>query len=111
MACDLAAGLAVIVHPPQVVAVRHGRERAVEGKNLQPMLRQVQITNDLGPQQGNDVGADGKLEARENLLGAGSAAEDMTPLQHQDFSARASKIRGVDQPVVTASDNDSVVLA
>ena len=111
VAGDLAAGLAVIVDAPQVVAVGHGREGAVERQDLEAVAGQIEFANDFRPQQRDDVGADGELEARENFFGAGSAAEHVTALEYQDFLAGPGEIGGVDQAVVAAANDDGVVLS
>ena len=40
VAGDLAMSLAVVVHAPQIIAAGHGRERAVERKNLEAVARE-----------------------------------------------------------------------
>ena len=65
VAGDLAARLRVIVDPPQVVAARHRREGAVERQDLEAVPGQIELADDLGPQQRHDVGADRVLEARD----------------------------------------------
>ena len=110
VARDLAARLRVIVHAPQVVAVRHRRERAVERQDLQAVPRQIELADDLRPQQRHDVRADRELEAGKDLFGDGGAAEHVAPLEHEHLPSRAREIRGVDQAVVAAADDDGVVV-
>ena len=109
MARDLAMRFAVIVHAPQVVAARHGSERAVERQNFQAVAGQVEVANDLRPQQRDHVGADRELESGENFFGDGGAAEHVAALEHQNFLAGARQIGGVDQAVVASADDDYVV--
>ena len=71
--------------------------------------RKVEITNDLGPKQRNDVGADGKLESRKDFFGYGSAAQNIAALQNQNFLAGAGEIGGVDKAVVAATNDNDVV--
>jgi hypothetical protein len=52
---DLAPRLRVVVHAPQVVTVGHRRERAVEREDLEPMRRQIELADDLGAKQRDDV--------------------------------------------------------
>ena len=111
VARDLAMRLAMVVHAPEIIAVRHGRERAVERKNFQAMARQIEVANDLRPQQRNYVGADRELEAGKDFFGDGRAAEHMAALEHQNFLAGAREISGVDQAVVAAADHDYVVFS
>jgi hypothetical protein len=51
MTPNLALRPSMIVHAPQVVAIGHGCERAVEWKNFEAVTRQVQFANDLGAQE------------------------------------------------------------
>ena len=111
MAGDLAARLAVIVDAPQVVAVGHRRERAVERQDFESVAGQIEFANDLRPQQRDDVGADRKLEAGKDLLGTGSSAENVPALENQNFLAGFGEIGGVDQAVVAAANDDGVVLS
>ena len=53
-AAELAHRLAVVVDPPQVVTVER-REGAVEGQDVEAVLRQAQVADDLRPQQADDV--------------------------------------------------------
>ena len=60
---------AVIVDAPEVIAVGHRREGSVERQNFKAVTRQIELANDLGPQQRDHVGADGKLEAGKDFFG------------------------------------------
>ena len=111
MAHDLAPRPSVIVHPPQVVAVRHRRERAVERQHLETVARQVELADDLRAKQGHDVGADRDVKSGKDFLGDRRAAQHVPALEHEHAPARACQIRGVHQPVVAAADHDCVVLA
>src|SRR5207253_510315 len=77
VAGDLAMCLAMIVHPPQVIAARHGCERAIERENFQSVAGQVEVANDFRSQQRHDIRADGKLESGKNFLRDRSPAKDM----------------------------------
>jgi hypothetical protein len=109
MAGNLAAGLLVIVDPPQVVAARHRRERAVERQQLHAVARQIEIANDLGPEQRNDVGADRELEAGEHFFGHRRAAEHVAAFEHEHALARPRQVSGAGEAVVAAPDDDRVV--
>jgi len=74
------------------------------------VARKVQVPDDLGTQERDDVGADGELKAGEDLLGDRGASDDVAPFEDQDLLAGAREIRRVDEPVVPASDDDDVVL-
>src|SRR5262249_31843068 len=94
---------------PQVVAVRHRRERAVEREDLEAMARQIEVADDLGPEQRHDVGADGKAEAGKHFFGDGGAAEDVAPLEDQHLAPGAREMAGGRQSVVAAADDNRVV--
>ena len=107
---NLAARAAVIVDAPQIVAVRHRRERAVERQHFEAVARQVEIANDLRTQQRDDVRADGDVEAGKHFLGDRGAAEHVPALEHEHTAACARQICRVRQAVVAAADHDDVVL-
>ena len=107
---NLAPRSAVVVDAPQVVAVWHRRERAVERQHFEAVAGQIEIADDLRAQQRHDVGADGDVEAGKHLFGHGRAAQHVPPLEHEHATPRARQIRRVRQPVVAAADHDHVVL-
>ncbi len=114
-AAELADRPAVVVDPPQVVA-GGGRpagsergERAVERQDVEAVPRQLELADDLGAEQRHDVREDREPEAREELLGDRRAAEDVAPLEDERLHPGAGEIRGADQAVVAAADDDRVV--
>jgi hypothetical protein len=109
MAGDLAAGLVVIVDPPEVVAVRERRERAVERQELHAVAGQVELADDLRPEQRHDVGTDRELVARKHLFGDRGTADEMAALEDDHLASRAREIRSARQSVVPAPDHDRVV--
>jgi hypothetical protein len=98
----------VIVHPPQVVTV-HGSERAVERQYLEAVPREVEISDDVGPQQRDDVGAFGEVEAGKDLLGHGRPAEHVASLEDEHLPPCAREICRVREAVVSTADDDDVV--
>src|SRR5580700_513498 len=109
MTRDLAMRFAMVVHPPQVVAVRHRRERAVERQDFKSMSRKIQVANDLRSQQGDYVRAHRELEAGKNFFGTGRSAEHITAFEDENLLARASQIGGIDQTVVAAANHNHIV--
>jgi hypothetical protein len=107
----------VIVHPPQVVtatgrralAGTQGRERAIERQDVEAVARQLELADDLGAEQRDDVAEDGEPEAREDLFGDRGAAEHMALLEDERLHSRTGQVRGADQAVVAATDDDRVV--
>src|ERR1700676_5764699 len=110
MALEFAARLCMIVHTPEVVSVRHGCHRAIEREDFESVARQIEVTDDFRAQERNDVRKNGELEAGNDFLCDGGAAEEVAPSEDKDLLARAPQIGGVDKAVVTAADNDDVVL-
>src|ERR1051325_2167542 len=109
MTRNFTSGFCVIVNAPQVVAVQHRRERAIERQNFQTVSRQIELANDLRAQQGNDVGANRKLEAGKNFFRYRGAAKHVSSLKYQHALARARQVSGIDQSVVTATNNNDVI--
>ena len=77
---DLAMRLAVIVYAPEIVAIWHGSESAVQRKDFKAMTGQIQIADDLRPQEGHDVRAHREFKSREDFFGASGAAKYMPAL-------------------------------
>ena len=109
-AAKLAHGSAVVVDPPQVVAVQW-RERAVQRKDLQAVLGEFQLPDDLWPEQADHVGRHAEAEAREDLFGHGRPAQDVPALQDERPQPSLGQVGGAHQAVVAAADEDDVVLA
>ena len=117
-AAQLADGLAVVVDAPQLVgpgdsgtrgrAFGQRREGAVERQDLEAVARQVELADDLGPQEADDVRGDRESIARHDLLGHGGAAEHVPALQDEHAPAGPREIGGTGQPVVAAADDDRV---
>ena len=49
VAAEFALRARVIVHAPEIVAIEHRCERAVERENFEAMARKVEFANNLGP--------------------------------------------------------------
>ena len=99
----------MVVDTPEMIAVRHWRERAVEWKDFEAVTRKIELTNDLGPQQGDDVRADRIAEAWEDLFSDGGAAQDMPPLEDEDGFSGPGEIGSGGETVMTTANNNDVV--
>ncbi len=66
--------------------------------------------NDFRAEERDDVGAFGKKKARDDFFSDGSAAENVAAFQDDDLLPCFGKIGGIDQAVVTAADDDNVVV-
>ena len=75
----------MIIHAPKVISAWHRRERAVQRQNFQSVPGQIQLPDNLRPQQRNHVRTFRKKEARENLLGYRCPAQHVTAFQNDDF--------------------------
>ena len=73
------------------------------------MAREIEIANNFGAQERNDIGENGEFEAGDDFFGDGGAAQNIAALEDQNFFARAGEIGRVDQAVVAAADDDDVV--
>src|SRR5437867_9556703 len=73
------------------------------------MRRQIELANDLGPQETYDIREDGELEAGKDFLGDGRATDHRPRLQHERLLSGLCEIRRGDEPVVPAADHDRVV--
>src|SRR5947207_5180557 len=73
------------------------------------MPRQLELADDLRPQQADDIGEDREAEAREHLLAPGRAADTLAALQHQHLAPGAREVRGASEAIVSAANDDDVV--
>jgi hypothetical protein len=109
VADEFAAGFGVVVDAPEMVAVGHGRESAVEREDFEAVARKIEVANDFRAQKRDNVGADGEFESGDDFFGDGGAAEDVAAFEDEDFFAGASEIGRVGQAIVAAADDDRVV--
>ena len=79
------------------------------GRMCEAVPRQVEVADDLGPQQAHDVGGDREPEARDDLLGDRRPAQQVPALEDDDAPAGPSEVGGRDEAVVAAADHDGVV--
>ena len=107
---DLAMTRRLVLGPPQVVAVER-RERAVERQQLEPVSPQLELANDLGAQQRDDVRAHREAKPGEHFLGDRRAAHHRPALEHEHLQPRPRQIRRAHEAVVSRADDDDVPLA
>ena len=116
-AAQLANRPAVVVDAPQIVAAtrlwpvaRAQRgERPVEREDVEAVLRELEVADDLRPQEADDIREDAEPEAREELLGHRGATEDVAPLQDERLEAGARQVGRADEAVVAPADDHRVV--
>src|SRR5450432_1077086 len=110
VAANFADGFGVVVHAPEVIAVGHGRKGAVERQNFETVSWKVELADDFRTQQGDYVRTFGKKKTGDDLFGNGGATENVAALEDQNFFAGLGQVGGVDQSVVTATDDDHVIM-
>ena len=101
--------LLFVVAEQQVVAVAGRVEVARHHQRHEPVLDQVELVDDLGPQQAQRVGERGEREPGPQLLGDGRAADERALLEDERPQAGLGQVRRVGQAVVAAADDDRVV--
>ncbi len=105
---DLPPVLLRVSASEEVSAVGEGRQGRFDRDDLVSVGGEVQVPDDLRPQQAADVGADGVLEPGEDLLRDRGAPEDMPPLQDEDLLACPAQVGRGDEAVVPSSDDDRI---
>ncbi len=73
------------------------------------MARQLEVADDLWPEERHDVREDAESEPGEQLLGDRRAAEDVTLLEDHSLHPGPGQVGGADEPVVAAADDHRVV--
>ena len=114
---ELADRPAVVVDPPQVVAtarrrpvaLEQRRERAVERQDVEAVLRQLEIADDLGPQQAHDVARRPRIGSPGRSPRSRRRHRGLALLEDEGLQAGARQIGRADEAVVAATDDDRVV--
>ena len=73
------------------------------------MAREIEVANDLRPEQRDDIGADGEFKSGENFFRNRGPAEHMAALQYENFLAGARQVGGIGEAIVASADDDDVV--
>ena len=92
-----------------VARAREGDAAAV-GHDLQPVLRELEVAEQLRPQQAADVGAVRVDPALLDLAADRGAADIRVALEHQDLETGPREVGGVRQAVVARADHDRIVV-
>ena len=108
VAGDLLLVRAVVLAQQQVVAVLHRGERRRHQERVEPVLDEVELLDDLGPEQRQGVREGREPEAGPQLLGDRRAADERPPLEHQRLEPGPGEVRAVGQAVVAGADDDRV---
>ena len=76
---------------------------------MKPCFGQLEVVDDVRPQQAQGVRERREPEARAELLGDGRAADEVAPLEDQRLEPGLREVGAVDEAVVAAADDDGVV--
>ena len=106
---DLLEVLVVVLREQQVLAVLPGRQQRRHQQRHEAVLGELQVVDDVRPQQGQRIREGREPEARAQLLGDGRAADEVPAFDDQGLEAGLREVRAVDQAVVAATDDDRVV--
>src|SRR5882762_9163734 len=110
MAANFALRASVIVHAPEMIAVGHRGERAVERKDFEAMAGGIEFANDFGTEEGDYIRALGEQEAGDDFFSDGGTTENVAAFEDKNFFAGFGEIGSVDQAVMAAADDDCVVM-
>ncbi len=75
------------------------------------MLFELEIGADFAGKATGEMGDRREFEAGKDFFRGGDAADNLTPLENENFSSRFGKISGGDQPIMAGADDDRVVVA
>ena len=106
---DLLEVLAVVLAEQEVVAVLLGTERGRHEDRHEAVLDQLEVLDDVRPEQAQRVRERREPEARPELLGDRRSADKVAPLEHERLQPGLGEVGAVRQPVVPATDHDRVV--
>ncbi len=109
VAGDLADVLAPVLAEEEVVAVLHRSERRRHKERHEAVLRQLEVVDDVRPEEAEGVRERREPEARSELLGDRRPADDVAPLEDERPQAGLGEVGPVDEAVVAAADDDRVV--
>ncbi len=109
VAGDLADVLAPVLAEEEIVAVLHRGESRRHQEWHEAVLRQLEVVDDVRPEEAQGVRKGREPEARPELLGDGRPADDVAPLEDERPQAGLGEVGPVDEAVVTTADDDRVV--
>jgi hypothetical protein len=106
---DLPEVLAPVLGQEQVVAVLLGGEGRRHQQRHEAVLRELELVDDVRPQQAQGVREGREPEAGMQLLGDRGTADEVPALEDQRPQAGLREVGAVDEAVVPAADDDGVV--
>ena len=109
VAADLLEVLAVVLAEEEVVAVLLRAERRRHEDRHEAVLDEVEVLDDVRPEQAQRVRERREPEPRPELLGDRRAADEVASLEDERPQPGLGQVGAVGQPVVAAADDDRVV--
>ena len=109
VAGDLLLVLGVILAHQQVVAVLLRAERRRHQDRHEAVLDQLEVLDDVGPEQAERIRERREPEARPQLLGDRRATDEVAALEDERAQPGLGQVGAVGQAVVAAADDDRVV--
>jgi len=107
---DLLPGqLFVGSHEQEATVGKRRERRGAARQQLKPVAGQLEVADDLRPEQAVHVGGGGHLEARPQLFRHARAPHHVAALEHQHPLPGAGEIGGGDEAIVAGPDDDDVV--
>ena len=109
MSADGGGGLLGLVEEEDRPVGRHRRVGGIERDRPVAEVVQPQVGDDLRLQHRDDVGGPRDPGSRPDLLGHARAAENRSPLEHDNVEPGVRQIRGGGETVVPPAHDDRVV--
>ena len=93
----------------EVVTIVHGCEVRAHVERHEAEAHEIELLDDLRPQQAQGVGESREVEAWAELLGDRRTADEVALLEHEHPLTGLREVGGVSEAVVTSTDDDGVV--
>ena len=107
---DLTDVRVTVLAEQEVIAVLHRREGRVHEQGHEPVPHEVELLDDLRPDEAEPVGEGGEAEPRMELFGDRGAADEVASLEDEGAKPGLREVGAIDEAIVAAADDDGVVL-
>src|SRR3989454_723063 len=98
----------VVPQEDRITVRKREEELRVEGMDLVAEAREVEVPDDLRPQQARGIREPRELDSGEDLLRNAGPSHDRSPFENEDFQAGLRQVRRGDEAVVAPADDDGV---
>ena len=106
---DLPRGLLPVGPEHEIFSIGERAEALrIEGDLPQPELRELEVFDDLRPEESRHVGGGTDLESRRDLVRDARAANAIRPLHNEHAESRLREVVRSDQAVMSCADDDDV---